>query len=141
MNNSTLVAICLSFFVVACGYGREEDKEAHRKEELQEISKEMNNSLTTLSSLKAQLRDSISRYSVTEDSLAQVKKDKYQLLMVELEQAEDAYRNWQQEVEYEPSNMNHEEAMMYYEKEEDKARTIQQDIEKTVRYVRNEVES
>ena len=139
MRNSTLVAMCLSFLVVACGYGREEDKEAQRKEELQEVSAEMNNSLTTLSSLKVQLRDSLNRYAVEEDSLAQIKKDKYQLLLTELEQAEQAYRNWQEEVEYEPANMSHEEAMLYYDNEEDKARGIQQDIEKTVEYVRKEV--
>ncbi len=139
MNNSTLLTIFLSFLLVACGYGREEDKEAHRREELQEQSENMNNSMNSLSSLKVQVRDSLERYAGEEDSLARVKSGKYRLLLSELDQAEKSYQDWQQEVEYEPTNLNHEEAMLYYDNAEEKAKTIQQDIEKTVEYVREEI--
>lgn len=139
MDRDTVIVCLLIFALSACGYGREEDKEMKRKEDLQELSQEMSSSLTNLSTLKIQLRDSLSYYSGQEDSLSKVKVDRYRLLKSELEQAEKAYEDWQEEIEFEPSNMSHEEAMEYYDMEEDKAEVLRQDMQKTVEYVQSEM--
>lgn len=139
MKNNTLIAFLFMLILTACGYGREDDKRAERQEDLQELSQEMNGTLTTLSSLKIQLRDSISDLSGQEDSLAQVKVDKYRLLLAELEQAEQAYKSWIEQVEMESQEMNHDEVMQYYDEKEETAKVVRQDMRKAIEYVESEL--
>lgn len=139
MKENLFVALLLAIMITACGYDREEDKEMKRKEDLQELSQEMNNTLSGINNLKIQVRDSLANFSAQEDSLSRVKADKYRILMSELEQAEVAYKEWQREIEYEPTNMEHEEVMLYYENEEEEAEVLRQNMQKTIRYVESEI--
>lgn len=139
MKSNLFVAVVLTLALSACGYGREEDKEIKRKEDLQELSQDMNNTVASMSTLKIQLRDSLADYTEQEDSLSMVKADKYRLLISEIDQAEHAYQDWQKEIEFEPTNMKHEEAMAYYDQEEEKAEILRQDLRKTKDYVESEI--
>lgn len=139
MKRILFVAIVLTLALSACGYGREEDKEIKRKEDLQELSQDMNNTIASMTTLKIQLRDSLADYAEQEDSLSMVKADKYRLLISEIDQAEHAFQDWQKEIEFEPTSMKHEEAMTYYEKEEEKAEILRQDLRKTRDYVASEI--
>lgn len=139
MKNSTLIAFFCVLIMAACGYGREDDKRAERQENLQELKQEMNSTLITLSSLKTQLRDSLSALSGQEDSLVQAKVDKYRLLLAELEQVEHAYESWSEQVEMEPQEMSHDEIMQYYNEEEESAKVVRQDMRKTIEYVESEL--
>lgn len=139
MSRNTIITMVMVLALAACGYDGEEEKEAKRKEDLQELSQEMNNTLTTISTLKIQLRDSIADLSEEQDSLSQVKVDRYRILLTDLEKNEEAYKNWQQEIDFAPETMTHEEAMEYYQQEEEKAEVLRQDMRKTVEYVENEI--
>lgn len=141
MNSKFFFAAVFCLFLSACGYDGEEEKEAQRKEELQELSEEMNQTLTTISSLKVQLRDSLDDLGVRGDSTELVRIDKYRLLLTELDQVETAYQEWQEEVNNEVENIAHEEAMAYYDQQEEKAQALRMDMRKTIEYVQKELES
>ncbi len=142
MRNSKLFCVAVFCLLLgACGYDGDEEKEAARKEDLQELNEEMNQTLTTITGLKVQLRDSLDDLGVRGDSVEQVKVDKYRLLLAELEQAEAEYMDWEEEVNAEVENIAHEEAMAFYDQQEEKAQSLRMDMRKTIDYVQQELEA
>lgn len=141
MNSKVWIVVIFCLFVGACGYGREDDKEVARQEDIKELSEEMSQTLTTISSLKIQLRDSLDDLSTAGDSIAQVKADKYRLLLAELDKVETTYEEWQEEVNTEPANITHEEAMEYYDQQEEKAQTLRMDMRQAIEYVQEELQA
>lgn len=135
MNSKVWIAAIFCLFVGACGYGREDDKEEARQKEIKELSEEMSQTLTTISSLKIQLRDSLDELSTADDSIAQVEADKYRLLLAELDEVETAYEEWQEEINTEPANISHGEAMHYYDQQELKAQNLRADMRQAIAYV------
>jgi uncharacterized FlaG/YvyC family protein len=141
MNSKLFFIAVFCFFLGACGYDGEEEKEAARKEDLQELSEEMNQNLTTITGLKVQLRDSLDDLGVRGDSTEQVRVDKYRLLLAELDQTEAAYRDWEEEVNSEMENIAHEEAMAFYDQQEEKAQSLRMDMRSKIKYVQQELET
>lgn len=140
MNSKIFFVAVFCLILGGCGYGREDDKEAKRKEDLQELSEEMNGNLTTISSLKVQLRDSLDNLGAG-DSATQVRVDKYRLLMAELDKAENSYREWQEEIGRDPDDITHEEALQYYDQQEEKAQVLRMDMRQSIDYVQKELEA
>lgn len=141
MNSKLWIAAIFCLFMGACGYDGDDEKEAARQEEIKELSEEMSQTLTTISSLKIQLRDSLDDLSTAGDSIAQVKADKYRLLLAELEKVETAYEEWQEEVNKKPSDITHEEAMQYYDQQEEKAQMLRMDMRQAIAYVQEELQA
>lgn len=141
MNSKVWIAAIFCLFMGACGYDGDDEKEAARQEEIKELSEEMSQTLTTISSLKIQLRDSLDDLSTAGDSIAQVKADKYRLLLAELEKAETAYEEWREEVNIEPADITHEEVMQYYDQQEDRAQALRMDMRQTIAYVQEELQT
>jgi uncharacterized FlaG/YvyC family protein len=141
MNSKLFFIAVFCLFLVSCGYDGEEEKEAARKEDLQELSEEMNQNLTTITGLKVQLRDSLDDLGVRGDSTEQLRVDKYRLLLAELDQTEVAYRDWEEEVNAEMENIAHEEAMAFYDQQEEKAQSLRMDMRSKIKYVQQELET
>ena len=53
-------------------------------------------------------------------------------MISELEEAEAAYQYWQEEIQFDPTSVNHEEAMEYYAVEEEKAEMLKKDMRQTL---------
>lgn len=140
MNWSILLASSLLLFSAGCGSNGQEEAEKFRQAELQELSEEMEGVLLRLDQLKVQLRDSIDDQSATADSSRLVRADQYRLMLSELEAAEAAYESWKEEITFEPEGMKHEDAMQFYEIEEEKAATIRMDIRQTIQRVESEIQ-
>lgn len=141
MNSKVWIAAIFCLFVGACGYDGDDEKEAARLEKLQELSEEMSQTLTTISSLKIQLRDSLDDLSTAGDSIAQVRADKYRLLLAELDKVEIAYKEWREDVTNNPDNITHEEVMHYYDQQEDRAQALRMDMRQAIEYVQSELQA
>jgi hypothetical protein len=130
-TRSFLFIACLCFLLTACGYGREEDKEAARQQDLQELNQAMEQSLSRIDSLKAE---------VSQRQASAAEEEKYSVMMARLEGAEAAYREWRNDLDVEPGGMSHDEKMQYYNQEEQRAESIRQEMQSAIQYVERELE-
>lgn len=130
-TRSFLFITCLCFLLTACGYGREEDKEAARQQDLQELKQEMEQSLSRIDSLKTEL---------SQRQASAAEEEKYSVMMARLEGAEAAYREWRNDLEVEPEGMSHDERMQYYNQEEQRAESIRQEMQSAIQYVERELD-
>lgn len=121
---------CLCLLLTACGYGREDDKEAARQRDLREINQEMEQSLSRIDSLKTEVRE---RQATAED------EEPYNVMMAKLERAETAYREWRNDVELEPEG-SHDERMQYLNEEEPRAEAVRQEMHSAIQYVEEELQ-
>lgn len=122
---------CLCLLLTACGYGREDDKEASRQEDLQELNREMEQYLSRIDSLKAEVRDR---------QAAAGEEDRYNVMMARLEGAETAYREWRDELILEPEGEDFDERMQYYNQEEQRAEAVRHEMQSAIQYVEDELE-
>lgn len=134
-----LFTVYCCFLLTACGYGREEDKEVARQEEIQELRQEMEQYRSRLDSLKAQVRE---RQSGTEAAAEAepAEENVYQIMMAELQRAEATYQVWEEELIPETESRSHEEVMQHYDQKEQRAEVVRQEMLSAIQYVESELQ-
>lgn len=128
-RNFFIACLCLLF--TACGYGREDDKEASRQEDLQELNREMEQHLSRINDLKAEVRNR---------QVSGEADERYNAMMARLEGAETAYREWRDELILEPEGENFDERMQYYDQEEQRAEAVRHEMQSAIQYVEGELQ-
>lgn len=135
-RNFLFVAYCC-FLLTACGYGREDDKEASRKEDIQELQQEMEQYRLQIDSLKAQVSEEQTAAAGMETSPSE--EDLHEILMAELQKAEAAHQVWKEELIPDAGTRNHDETMQHYDQKEQEAAMVRQEMMSAIQYVENEL--
>lgn len=131
MNIRNFLVVCLCLLLAACGYGREDDKEAARQRDIQEINQEMEQHLTKINSLKQE---------VSNRQASNGEDEQYNIMMAKLERAATSYRQWQEGRVTAPEGDNFDDRMQFYEQEEQRAQAIRHEMESAIQYVEGELQ-
>lgn len=129
-RNFFIACLCLLF--TACGYGREDDKEASRQEDLQELNREMEQYHARIEDLKTEVSD--------RQATATAEDDRYSVMMARLEGAETAYQEWRDKLILEPEGEDFDERMQYYNQEEQRAESVRHEMQSAIQYVEGELQ-
>lgn len=131
MNTRNFLVVCLCLLLAACGYGREDDKEAARQGDIQELNQEMEQHLTRINSLKQE---------ISNRQASSGENEQYNIMMAKLERAETSYTQWQEGRVTEPAGDNHADRMQFYHQEEQRAQAIRHEMESAIQYVEGELQ-